>query len=946
MRRAASLLFVIESRTAHLMDRSRRKMELFVTEQNSEARELAFLEAFGAGREPPLRPTIQHLEFFAPQWAALVPSNPSVRAAVAHLFGEKYAFTRDAAPRIRAALGLDEELVQAAYLRQCGESLEDLFRAHLSISEWLSWTWATLMHRLESLTPFWTVFGVTVAFSLSQAFLALPTGLAGVGLSTGVAMVLVVGFINVLTMACMAETCARNGDVHYGKGFLGALVAEYLGNEGSYLYSVATFIRTFLVALAGSLGLGITFAAFTEVPATVWIVALFGIEIFYLSRKFGTTINTMLLLTAVNLVLLVPIIGLAFAHADPANLAASGGFFGEVGFFAPSALQFVLGVTIMLYIGHVGVIQCARLVLPRDPSGRSLIQGSIAGTCFLTVVFIVWLVAVNSAVSQQQLTEEAGTALAPLAENIGFGVRALGILVVALLLGVSCLKVSDILFKLVAERIPSRVKIAVVLPRRRGRMLLRPRGKTGRGNAVGLTYRGLTDGKPRFLAEVQQQASLYRYEFTVERHCDTGDLRGHMPKGSLAGAHLAFEIIDAIPQSVHMRVETSMRLTYDGEWEISGRGVTDILELSEPLRVTLNWLMRRERASAAEIAAHTGQGESDVSTMLRELQDSGFVHVTQRNDEPRYRATLGARRRGRAIGDTWRALDQDEPQSAKRVRRPNAISVTALWARTLLSSDLGRFIQAASPILCVLVAAEWLLLTDKSSFAGVLGYAGVITNTLTAGIFPALLLLASRRKPDIVPGMSYRILGHPLFTATICTLFLLILALHAFIIWEAPLARGAALVFGLSTIAVIVSMLRHHAFARRVMIELRSDFSDPNGAAFTVTSGGDPLVADVRLGFGNEQEKRLRVSSGAVSKLSNLRYAAFEFPTRSARELKVWVHKTTAEVSSEPLSASLEVVCCDETQQIDLGLCEGRVVLPLDAETCSLKITLHRRGSD
>jgi hypothetical protein len=197
-----------------------------------------------------------------------------------------------------------------------------------------------------------------------------------------------------------------------------------------------------------------------------------------------------------------------------------------------------------------------------------------------------------------------------------------------------------------------------------------------------------------------------------------------------------------------------------------------------------------------------------------------------------------------------------------------------------------------------------------------------------------------------VPGGSYRILGHPLFTATICTLFLGILALHAFVIWESPLARGAALVFGVLTIAAIVAMLRQHAFARRVMIELRGDTSDPAGAAFTVTSGGDPVIADVRLGYGDEREERLRASGGTVSKLSNLRYAAFELPTESARELKVWVHRVTADASSELLPASLEIRCHDETRQIDLSLCEGRAVVPLDAETCSLRITLRKSGPE
>ena len=58
----------------------------------------------GLGSEPPLRPTIQELERYAPQWASLVPENPRVQAAVAHRLGEKYEFTYETAPNIRAVM--------------------------------------------------------------------------------------------------------------------------------------------------------------------------------------------------------------------------------------------------------------------------------------------------------------------------------------------------------------------------------------------------------------------------------------------------------------------------------------------------------------------------------------------------------------------------------------------------------------------------------------------------------------------------------------------------------------------------------------------------------------------------------------------------------------------------------------------------------------------------
>src|SRR5919202_601072 len=119
-RRAQTLLYLIESHTARLMARSRQATEWFLTEQASRERDLAFIEAFALGKEPPLRPTIQDVERHAPRWAHLVPENPRLRAAVAHLLGQKYAFSAHAVPGLRAALSLDAEAVQRAYQRLYG----------------------------------------------------------------------------------------------------------------------------------------------------------------------------------------------------------------------------------------------------------------------------------------------------------------------------------------------------------------------------------------------------------------------------------------------------------------------------------------------------------------------------------------------------------------------------------------------------------------------------------------------------------------------------------------------------------------------------------------------------------------------------------------------------------------------------------------------------------
>src|SRR5688572_7575807 len=152
-RRANTILFLIENRTAQLVARSRLDADLFTTQE--EERELAFLEAFALGREPILRPTIQDVERHASGWAYLVPENPRLQAAIAHLLGQKYTFTSRAVPGIRAALGLDVEAVQLAYRRLYGQPLATIYAPRVTPADRLRWASAAVGSRISSLPPFW-----------------------------------------------------------------------------------------------------------------------------------------------------------------------------------------------------------------------------------------------------------------------------------------------------------------------------------------------------------------------------------------------------------------------------------------------------------------------------------------------------------------------------------------------------------------------------------------------------------------------------------------------------------------------------------------------------------------------------------------------------------------------------------------------------------------------
>jgi hypothetical protein len=262
-------------------------MERFLTQEAVDERSLAFLEALALGREPPLRPTIQDLERYAPQWAFLVPDNPKIRAALAHILGKKYRFTREDVVGIRAALGLDGDEVQRTYRQMYGKPMDTVFATRSRATDSIRWAWTRLGNRVDSLPPFWTAFALTLTETAATGYLALPIALAGIGPLAGVAILLVLGVANVLTIAFLSEAVTRNGSIRYGSAFIGRLARDYLGRLGSFVLAVSLFAICWLGLIAYYIGFGVTLAHATEIHAELWIGLVFvvsvylGIQIFW-----------------------------------------------------------------------------------------------------------------------------------------------------------------------------------------------------------------------------------------------------------------------------------------------------------------------------------------------------------------------------------------------------------------------------------------------------------------------------------------------------------------------------------------------------------------------------------------------------------------------------------------------------------------------------------------
>jgi amino acid permease len=463
----------------------------------------------------------------------------------------------------------------------------------------------SLNRRLESLSPFWTAFSLTLTETAGAGILALPIALAGVGPLPGLLILLVLGAINVLTIAGMAEAVVRNGAIRDGNAFMGRLVSDYLGRTGSLILSVGLAANCLLFQWAYYVGFSTTLADATRVPAPLWVTLLFLVGLYFISReKLNATTAVALGVGALNLGLILILSLLALAHFKPANLLyANVPSFGGHG-FDTSTLRLVFGVVAAAYFGHLSVGNCAREVLARDPGGRSLIWGAVAAQIVVMALYGLWTLAVNTAIDPDALTAISGTALAPMADEIGPVVHVLGSVFVVLAMGIGSIHNALGLFNLVRERLPT---------------------------------------------------------------------RSHGP-------------------------------------------------------------------------------------------------------------TLGRR---------------------------------------------ACFTLSAAPVVLVFLLVQWMLLTERGSFAEPLSFLGVIVMSLLGGIFPMLLLMASRHKGTFAPGISFRALGNRAVTLGIAALYLTGLFLHGLIIWQDPLQRAAALSVSVMTLGGTIMLARRGLFAptdrRAIDIDAGSD---------------------------------------------------------------------------------------------------------------------------
>ncbi len=678
-RRASMLLFAIENRTAQLAEQDARDAAVYLTYANAQTREQDFFAALARGRERDVSVTIQQIERYAAQWKTLLPetSDAKLNAALADLVSKKYKFTRAEIPNVRAALQLDDVGTQHAFQTIFNKSLDTCYAPQLDSVARVRFAWARFASRLENLPPFWLAFFLTMPGA--AGLLALPIALARVGLVGGLALLLAFALLNMFTVAALAEATARGGVTRLGLGWLGQLVQEYLGGAGSIFLTIILALNNFFVLVIFFLGVSGTLQDATNLPMAVWMLALFGVCVFFLSRgSLNSTIASTLLIIFVALFLLVLIPLFALPHFQMANLARAA--FLALDF---ASAQFAFSILLTTYFSHLLVATYAPVVIRRDASARSWIWGSAAAIFGFLLIASFWLVLLNGALAPDSIANAPGTILAPLAERAGGIVLWLGSLLVILSLGLATVQIALGLYYMVQERLPA----------------------------------------PR--------------------------------------------------------------------------------------------------------------------------------------------------------------------------------------AGSLFSNPRARFLISILPMFGVFALAEWLAFTGAGSFASLLGVLGAFALPLLSGIFPVLLFAATRRKGEFVPRGTPLFFGNLFLLGAVYFLFVGIIFVYGFFIFQDSLARVLILAVGIATLVVTLMMLQRGAFAARLVLLVEKEERTARVSRIAIVENGHAARAQVELEYATRAENFHATRHEFL--WQGLRALRVRVDASPARTVKLWGMRFTPEGARQGINARVEI---------------------------------------
>lgn len=89
-----------------------------------------------------------------------------------------------------------------------------------------------------------------------------------------------------------------------------------------------------------------------------------------------------------------------------------------------------------------------------------------------------------------------------------------------------------------------------------------------------------------------------------------------------------------------------------------GLVMSDLLTLPDALRDLLNWMIRQDQVTLADMTDFLGQDEASAREILADLLDKGLIRGIEIRGVTHYRVRLAPKRGGALPSNLWQALDE------------------------------------------------------------------------------------------------------------------------------------------------------------------------------------------------------------------------------------------------------------------------------------------------
>ena len=617
--------------------------------------------------------------------------------------------------------------------------------------------------------PAWLpVFAVVFPTVVGGGILALPVALAPLGPLLAVAVTALLGLVNILTIGLLAVSVVRRADSLPPYARLATLSRDLLGRGAAVITAWVVGVLMLGLVVVYALGLSDSLATSIGLPAPLWALAALAGSALLVGFQFRRALMTAgTAVTVTSILLLGTLMLLLLRHVDTDLLTA-----GPPAPLGIPSFALVFGALMGAYFGHTSVPTIAPATLRSDPSGRSLIVGSVAAMSAATVVNTGWVFVTLGSTPAAEYLAEGSTGIDLVSQVAGPVAGWLTVAFVLLALGVAGMISAFVLGDLAVEQLPLPRSLSLDLSR--GAVL---HGWDGDTDPVVITLASTPDHSA-VLARAQRGR-----KFATAAVTPAGWNARYLlaaVDGRRWGRWLRVDLVGAT-----VEVRSTMLLEVESR---KPSAAVHVLDEGLPGRVTAHLL--RQPRTVAGLTEALDSSEADVVSALETLSDQG---VAERGTDEVWHVHLGHRRR---VG-TGHALNA--PASAGSL---DMAPRSPAW----LATNIAARVVAIVPLI-VALAMVLGLQASGATFAEVFSLIGISAFVLVGTTIPLLIAIASRRSADrVVPA---GVLGVPqpvlwgLWAATVA-----VCTAYALVIYEVPGERIAA------ASAVVLSLLSG-ALARR-----------------------------------------------------------------------------------------------------------------------------------